>query len=139
MSERNFQLRLRCAYEGDENKPAALEVEHLVEGEWRPLELNTAAPGFEIFVYSMLTCQHLYFRVNCAERGLVLDAAEGSIVIGTAADWTIDTLQVKFAGRLRRGESAPGDDDYIVSRMQQCPVSRNLREVSGAVSSVTFS
>jgi hypothetical protein len=139
MSEHNFQLRLRCAYAGDDNQPTALDVEHVVEGEWQPLDLNTRSPGFEIFVYAVFTCQHLYFRVNCAERGLQLDSAEGRIVVGTAADWAMDNLQVTFAGRLRSGKPAPGDIDFIVSRMQQCPVSRNIREVPGAETSVTLS
>jgi hypothetical protein len=138
MSERNFHMRLRCGYEGDANKPTALEVEHQVAGEWRPLNLNTASPGFELFVYALFTCQHTYFRVNCAERGLLLDSAEGSIVVGATADWSIDTLQVTFSGRLRSGTPARADIDYIVSRMQQCPVSQNMRAVPGAVASVTL-
>ena len=139
MSERNFHLRLRCAYEGDDNKPTALDVEHVVEGEWRPLELNTRSPGFEMFVYALFTCQHLYFRVNCAERGLQLDSAKGRIAVGATTDWALDNLQVTFDGQLRSGEPAPGDIDYIVSRMKQCPVSRNIREVASAETSVTLS
>lgn len=139
MSERNFHLRLRCAYEGDANQPAVLDVEHRVEGGWQPLDLNPRTPGFELFVYAVLACQHQYFRVNCAERGLQLDSAEGSIHVGAAANWSMDSLQVKFAGRLRSGTPAPGDKDYIAARMQQCPVSRNIREVTGAMVSVTLS
>jgi hypothetical protein len=139
MSERTFHMRLRCGYEGDANTPSALEVEQLVAGEWHPLHLTTGSPGFDIFVYAVFTCQHTYFRVNCAERGLLLDSAQGSIVVGAAADWTLDTLQVAFSGRLRQGKAAPADIDYIVSRMQACPVSHNIRAVPGAESSVTLS
>jgi hypothetical protein len=138
MSERNFHLRLSCAYEGDENRPTALHVEHLVDGEWCPLDLTTASPGFEIFVYAVFTCQHMYFRVNCAERGLLLDSAEGSIDVGADEDWRLDALQLRFTGRLRRGKPVPGDIDAIVSRMRQCPVSSNLRDVPGAQTSVTL-
>jgi hypothetical protein len=136
VSERNFDMRLRCRYEGNDNKVSRLEVERLVEGEWRVLELGIMSAGFDIFVYSVLTCQHMYFRVNCAERGLVLDSAEGSVHIGTDADWKIDTLVVSFSGRLGSGAARPEDIDYIVARMKQCPVSRNLREVPGAESSI---
>lgn len=136
MSQRNFQMRLRCRYEGEENKVAALDVEHLVDGRWQALDLGIGSPGFDIFVYAVLTCQHTYFRTNCAERGLVLDSAEGSILIGTDADWEMDTLQVRISASLRSGAVRPGDIDYIVARMKQCPVSSNIREVPGAESSI---
>ena len=138
MSERTFSMRLRSTYEGTVNAVAGLDVEHRVQGEWQPLELGVASPGFEIFVYSVLTCQHMYFRVNCAERGLVLDSAEGMITIGTDRDWNMEILQVHFSGRLGSGEASADDIDYIVSRMKQCPVSCNLREVPGADTTVTL-
>jgi len=139
VSQRNFDMRLRCRYEGNDNKVSRLEVERLVDGEWQALDLGIMSAGFDIFVYSVLTCQHMYFRVNCAERGLVLDSAEGSVRIGTDADWKIDTLVVNFAGGLSSGTPRPEDIDYIVARMKQCPVSRNLREVPGAQSSIELS
>ena len=128
MSERNFSMRLRSTYKEDTNAIAGLEVEHIVAGEWHPLDLGLVSPGFDIFVYAVFTCQHMYFRVNCAERGLVLNSADGSITIGTDKDWNMETLQVHFSGRLRSGQASPDDIDYIVSRMQQCPVSLNIRE-----------
>lgn len=138
MSERKFEMRMSCRYVETTNAVASLEVEHEVEGQWRPLDLGLATPGFDIFVYSVFTCQHMYFRVNCAERGLVLNSATGSIVIGTDADWNMDTLQVHFSGTLGSGQASQDDIDYIVSRMKQCPVSRNIREVPGARSVVTL-
>ena len=136
MSERNFSMRLKSTYEGTTNTVASLEVEHEVEGEWQPLDPGLASPGFDIFVYAIFTCQHMYFRVNCAERGLVLNSADGSIVIGAAQDWNMETLQVHFSGQLGSGQASPEDIDYIVSRMQQCPVSKNIREVPVAKSTV---
>jgi len=129
-------MRLRCSYEGSDNKVSRLEVEHLVDGAWLALDLGILSAGFDIFVYAVLTCQHMYFRVNCAERGLVLDSAEGRVRIGAGADWGIDTLRVSFSGRLASGAPRPEDIDYIVARMKQCPVSRNLRDVPGAQSSI---
>lgn len=136
MSERNFSMRMTSAYEGNNNDVTSLEVVHRIGGQWQSLELGIASPGFEIFVYSLFTCQHMYFRVNCAERGLLLNAAEGSIAIGADQDWNIETVRVHFSGRLRSGQARPEDIDYIVSRMKQCPVSCNLLETLDTESTV---
>ena len=138
MSERNFNMRMRTTYEGTSNAIEKIEVDHRVDNEWQPLELGLTSPGFDIFVYAVFTCQHMYFRVNCAERSLELESSEGSIVIGADHDWNMDTLQVDFSARLRNGQASSDDIDYIVSRMQQCPVSTNLREVSNARAAVTL-
>jgi hypothetical protein len=129
-------MRMKCAYEGNNNGIASLEVDHRIEGQWQALDLGIASSGFEIFVYSLFTCQHMYFRVNCAERDLLLDTAEGSIAIGTDQDWSIETVRVHFSGRLGSGRASPEDIDYIVSRMKQCPVSRNLLETLDTESTV---
>ena len=138
MSERNFNMRLKSTYEGDTNTIASLEVEHRVKGEWQPLDLGIASPGFDIFVYAIFACQHRFFRVNCAERKLVLNSAEGSIVIGADKSWNMETLQVHFSGQLGSGQASPDDIDYIIVRMQQCPVSVNIREVPDTESTVTL-
>ena len=138
MSERNFNMRLKSTYEGDTNTIASLEVEHRVKGEWLPLDLGIASPGFDIFVYAIFACQHRFFRVNCAERKLVLNSAEGSIVIGAGKSWNMEILKVHFSGQLGSGQVSPGDIDYIVSRMQQCPVSLNIREVPDTESTITL-
>jgi len=129
-------MRLKSTYEGDKNTVAGLDVEHEVNGEWQPLDLGLASPGFDIFVYAVFACQHLYFRVNCAERGLVLNSADGNIVIGADQDWNMENLQVHFSGQLGSGRASPDDIDYIVSRMQQCPVSKNIRGVPAAKATV---
>ena len=136
LSERNFSMRMHCTYEGETNAVAGLVVEHLVEEQWQPLDLGLTAPGFDIFVYAVFTCQHLYFRTNCAERGLLLHSAEGRIAVGADADWNMEILQVDFTGRLGRGRASQDDIDYIVARMNQCPVSRNLRAIPDARSSI---
>ena len=138
MSERNFNMRLKSTYEGHNNVIASLEVEHRVKGEWQPLDLSIASPGFDIFVYAIFACQHRFFRVNCAERKLVLNSAAGNIVIGAGKDWNMETLQVHFTGQLGSGQASPDDIDYIVTRMQQCPVSRNTREVPTTETTVTL-
>ena len=138
MSERNFNMRLKSTYEGDTNTIASLEAEHRVKGEWQPLDLGIASPGFDIFVYAIFACQHRFFRVNCAERKLVLNSAEGSIVIGADKSWHMETLKVHFSGQLGSGQASPGDIDYIVSRMKQCPVSLNIREAPDTESTITL-
>lgn len=136
MSARTFHMRMQCRYEGSDNSVAGLSVEQRVEGQWQPLDLGLRSPGFDIFVYAVFTCQHMYFRVNCAERGLQLAASEGSIDIQAADNWSIESLSVKFSGRLAGGRPAADDVDYIAARMRQCPVSRNLRDLPAAATTV---
>lgn len=131
-------MRMTCTYEGDSNAVASLAVEHEVDGEWQPFDLHTRSPGFDIFVYALFACQHMYFRVNCAERGLLLNSASGSIAVGADSNWKMESVNIHFSGELGRGEANPDDIDYIVARMQQCPVSCNLREIPDATSTVTL-
>ena len=143
MKGHKFQMRLSCRYENPDkaepgNTIADIKVEVLTRDGWEVFELNDRSPGFLMFVFTIFNCQHMYMRVNCAERALVLDTAEGSIAIGAGADWNIETLRVHFSGRLASGQANADDIDYIVSRMKQCPVSRNLREVPDAESTVTL-
>ena len=138
MSERSFQMRLLCRYEDPDNTVGDLRVENLEEGEWRNLDLTTRSPGFLIFVYAVFTCQHLYFRANCAERGLMLESAEGAIDVVTTEDWALTTLHVHLKGKLKSGTPSSDDIEYIVSRMKQCPVSRNTREPPDSQTVVDF-
>lgn len=138
MSERSFNMRLKCRYQGEDNEIIGLEVEHKVEDEWLPLDLDLVTPGFDIFVYAIFTCQHRFFRVVCAERKLLLNSAEGDIAIGADQDWHMESLQVNFSGELRSGQSSADDIEAIVSRMQQCPVSKNLAAVPHAESTVNL-
>lgn len=132
MTARTFRMRMRCDYQGSDNSVTGLAVEHRVEDRWEPFDLGLRSPGFEIFVYAVFACQHQYFRVNCAERGLLLAAAQGDIDIGVDGDWRMQSLAVRFSGRLASGSPAAGDSDAIAARMQQCPVSGNLRPPPGA-------
>ncbi len=130
MGERSFRMRLMCRYEAPDNSIDELEVETFEEGEWRELKLGTLTPGFLVFAYAVFTCQHLYFRTNCAERELSLESAQGRIELHTTEDWDLTRLRVHFDANLKSGTASPSDIDYIISRMRQCPVSRNMREPS---------
>jgi len=50
----------------------------------------------------------------------------------------METLQVHFSGQLGSGQASPDDIDYIVARMQQCPVSVNIRDVPVTESTITL-
>lgn len=126
MHERHFQMRLRAGYQVPENSVASLRVEIFAGEEWQKFDLNSGSAGFLIFVYAVLNCQHMYMRLNCAERGLLLDTAEGFIHVTTTEDWVICDLQVAFTGKLRSGAATQEDTDYVIERMEHCPVSRNL-------------
>ena len=138
MSVRNFEMRMKCSYTGSGNDLASLSVEHSVNGEWENFDLQITSPGFEIFVYAIFTCQHMYMRVNSAERGLQLASSEGKISVGADENWNLDTLIVKFSVTAASGTANQDDIDYIISRMKLCPVSKNIREVSGAETTITL-
>ena len=126
MSKHRFNLRLTASYESSENKIAAMDVQVLGEHGWEPLELNTLTPGFLIYVYSMFTCQHLYLRTNATERELVFVASQGEIEVEASDDWFLEKVEVKFVVNLASGDAGKDNVDYIISRMKQCPVSKNL-------------
>ncbi len=138
MSERNFHLRSRVTYAQPDNKVDTLEVEIEADGQWRPFVLNEVTPGFEVFVYSMLSCQHTYFRLNCAENDLLLERAEGDILMGADIDWNLELIQVEIRASLVRGQVNADLVDYIVGRMGQCPVSRNTKDAAVTRIDVNF-
>ena len=111
------------------NAIADLKVEVLAGDGWEIFELNDQSPGFLMFVYTIFNCQHMYMRVNCAERGLVLDSATGTVNVVTDEDWVIQTLHVQFDARLESGTPDADDVDYIMERMEHCPVSGNLNAI----------
>jgi uncharacterized OsmC-like protein len=132
MNERSFRLRQVCRYEDPDNSISDIEVEVLADGQWEPLDLNVHTPGFLLFVYTILTCQHRYLRTNCAEMGLRLESAGGSIDLLASEDWCIRKMHIRFDVRLKSGVPTRDDLDYIVARMEQCPVSNNLKAVPDA-------
>lgn len=139
MNEHSFQMRLVSHYEGTENTVTDLAVEVLEEGQWKDLDLNSRSPGFVIFVYSVFTCQHLYLRTNAAEQGLLMDHANGSIHMITTEDWSLKKLHVRFDVTLVSGSASSDEADYIIGRMKQCPVSRNLRGIAEDKTELSFS
>jgi hypothetical protein len=130
MSQHKFHLRLSCRYKDPDNTIDTLDVDVLTGDGWQPLDLNPQSPGFLLFVYTMFHCQHTYMRVNCAERKLMLESAQGAIDVTASNDGVLEQLHIDFAGRLKSGSPAAGDIDSIVERMRHCPVSMNLNTVA---------
>ena len=115
-----------------------MAVQLLGEHGWEPLDLSTLTPGFVIYVYSMFTCQHLYLRTNSAECGMELAASEGEILVEASEDWLLEKVAVKFDVSLASGTADRDNVDYIISRMKQCPVSKNLPRNIEIQTSVEF-
>jgi hypothetical protein len=62
----------------------------------------------------------------------MLESAKGTIDVVASEEWVIEQLHIDFTGKLRSGSPADGDIDYIVDRMGHCPVSMNLKPVTGS-------
>lgn len=138
MSDLTFQMLLKCHYSGADNDVKQLHVEHLVDESWQELDLNTRTPGFDIFMYAILTCQHTYFRINAAERDLVLDSSEGLITLNCDQHRSIKYLHIDFTGKLASGKVTDEAVNYVTERMALCPVSINLKNIANSKTSVSF-
>ena len=130
MKKHYFQLRLNSTYESSDNKLQQLLVEHVVDSEWQPLALSERSPGFLIYAYSIFTCQHLFMRNNCAERGIELASASGEMVLVADAEWRLEQMHISFDAKAAKGTASADDREYIISRMGQCPVSKNLPQIT---------
>ena len=129
MSDFTFQMLLHSSYTNDENDIDQLHVEHLVDDNWQKLDLNISSLGFDIFMYAILNCQHMYFRNNATEYGLVLDSSEGLITVIADEHRSIETLNIEFKGKLKKGEATADIVESICARMALCPVSINLKYI----------
>ena len=139
MGDRSWQMRLEAEYQGDQNAVTALRVERLVDDSgWQPFDLTVRTPGFVTFLYALFTCQHQYMHLNAAERGLVLAASRGTMLVVASEGWMLQRLAIAFEADLLSGTVEPDAVDYICQRMQNCPVSRNIRPLAEHESLVSF-
>ena len=138
MNNFTFQMILRCNYTGDDNDISQSTVEHLVDGDWHELTLSTDSPGFDVFLYAILTCQHMYFKNNAAEYGLVMNSSEGFITVIADEHRSIQSLHVDFKGMLKKGVASTEIIDSIAARMNLCPVSINLKDFLDRKITVVF-
>ena len=128
MAGHKFELRADFRYGGDDNRIDHLEAEVLTGDGWQTLQIGNDSPGFLIFVYAFLICQHTYFHANSGEGGLLLKRAKLELSLHTGEDWLIERVSVGINAELRAGDADPGSIDYIKQRMRLCPVSINLKE-----------
>ncbi len=126
MSKNIFNLRMIATYTPPDNNIVTLNVEALIDNVWTVLDLDTRTPGFLVYVYAMFNCQHTFLRSNATERNLTLAYSQGSILVEASEDWYLEKVDVQFEVTLAGGDASQDDIDYIVERMQQCPVSKNL-------------
>ena len=126
MAEKHFHLRLDSSYQGADNNIDGLKLDIFDNETWEPVGLDARSPGFLLFINGLFSCQHLYMRTNCAERGLLIDSATGELQVTADDSWHISHTEVKFNVRLRSGQPDDEDIDYIIDRMGHCPVSSNL-------------
>ena len=138
MSKHIFNLSMAATYGPSENEITSLEVKVLNDNEWEILELNTKTPGFLIYVYSIFTCQHMFLRTNGTERDLAYTSSQGKLLVEASEDWLLEKVDVRFNVNLASGEANDDNHDYIVSRMKQCPVSKNLPQNIDIHTSVEF-
>lgn len=138
MSKHIFNLRMAVDYGPTENEIASLQADVLNENEWETLDLDTTTPGFLIFVYSIFTCQHMFLRTNATERKLAFKSSRAELLVEASEDWFLEKVYVKFIVKLAAGKANENEIDYIVSRMQQCPVSKNLPQGIDIDTSVEF-
>ena len=137
---RTWSLKLHADYAGEKNHITALRISEKGEGgDYTPLEIHNGSPGFLIFVYSLLSCQHLYMFTNCAEHGLVLSSSIGDLDLVTTDDWMLTELRVSFSATLASGSASPEIIADIERRMNQCPVSRNIHPAAVHESRLTLS
>lgn len=138
MGDLTFQMLLHSHYTGDDNSVEQLHIEHLVDDNWQKLDLNFHSPGFDIFMYAILTCQHMFFRNNAAEYGMVLESSEGLLTIVANEHRSINSLHVDFKGQLKKGTPSREAVDSITARMKLCPVSINLKDIKDLQVTVSF-
>lgn len=128
MSDHPFQLRASFDYSGDNNNIDQINAQIWSDDVWNNLEICNSSPGFLIFVYSFLICQHTYFHANCGERGLLLDHAGVELDLRAGEDWKIQQVKVGIDAKSRGASPDRATIDYIEGRMRQCPVSVNMQE-----------
>lgn len=138
MSDRIFEMRLTCRYKDPDNTIDTLDAEIMHKNTWQRLKISTLSPGFLLYNYALFSCQHLYFRTNSAESGLMLESSKGYIKTIADEHWAIHHLEVKFEGLLKSGQVEQKHIDYIIDRMGHCPVSTNSKLIADRSTVVTF-
>ena len=138
MSDRKFRFRLFAEYESKDNNVSSLTFEHLVKHGWQEYDPRNYSAGFLMLLYALLNCQHMYFRLNAAERGIILKSSTGSLEAETSENWELQKLHIQFDAQVLSGNPSGSDKDYIISRMMLCPVSVNIKSIPDAETTINF-
>ncbi|MGD8567783.1 MAG: hypothetical protein PVJ39_06825 [Gammaproteobacteria bacterium] len=127
MTKHTIKFRLHCDYKTEKNDVVSLLFEHQVKNQWQEYDPHNHAKGFLILLYAIFNCQHLYFRINAAERGIQLKCADGALEAETDDHWRLQKLHIHFDTQLASTIPTNDDEAYIVDRMMHCPVSINIK------------
>ena len=138
MNKHVFNLRMSTTYAPKDNEINSLETQLFENNAWTTFDLNSKTPGFLIYVYSIFTCQHLFLRTNASECNLVFNSSRGEILVEASEDWHLEKVDVRFVVNLVSGHASHESIEYIISRMKQCPVSKNLPQNIDIQTSVEF-
>ncbi len=103
MAGHEFELRADLQYSGGDNRIDGLDAEVLTDDGWQPLQIDNRTPGFLMFVYAFLICQHTYFHANSGESWLRLVEASATLLLQTDHEWKIERIRVGIAAKLRDG------------------------------------
>lgn len=132
-----FQLRLRVEY-GDETDIFVVEKHLPEENRWHVIGINEKTPGLLVFLYSILTCQHLFLRNPAQKAGLGLLHTTGELRARfNKKTFRFETIQTSFQVKSRTEPSCQLADE-IARRMENCPVSNNLDPAIDKTLSLSF-
>lgn len=125
---KSFPMRLDATFEGTDNTLKEVFVERFDGAAWVPLALSEKSPGFRIFTYSAFACLLVHLRMVGAECGVALSDAHATFELVAAEDWVVESITAHFSARTRDGHVPEGAAATIVSRMERCPVARNVAQ-----------
>ena len=136
-NHRIFRLRLKADY-GQENDIFAVQKYSDEENRWLALAINEKTPGLLVFLYSILTCQHLFLRNPAQKAGLRLRHTSGELQARFNREtFRFESIQTNFSVT---SEVEPTCQlvEEITQAMRHCPVSRNLDPAIEKTLSLSF-
>lgn len=136
--QQRFELRFSCSYDGADHEVGSFKAERRTEKGWEEFLLDHQTQGFWAFVYSILSCQLQSLQIHAQRYGLEMARSVCNIRLTTDANWVMQSLQTHFRIRLRTGEPDADDVDEILTGMQSCPVSNNIKDVVSSETLLEF-
>ncbi len=119
-----FQLRMQVEYGDDET--FSVQKFDAENGRWQALAIHEKTPGLLIFLYSVLTCQHLFLRNPAKQAGLEPVRTEAELLARfDKSRFRFESIHTRFLVHCRV-EPACQQAQAIAGKMENCPVSNNL-------------